>query len=1126
MTRRVALFHSLTQRFDRRVQLSTHWLRVRPAPHARARLEAYSLRVATQPHFVNWLRDPFENYLARLDLPEPVDHLTMTVEFVATLEPVNPFDFLVEPHAARYPFSYDAQLRKELAPYLSLPAAGALWREFSAQLDRREGYIVEHLGRVTRQVHERVSVAAPLSACPGVVDIEGVLASRSGTAWDCAWLLTLSLRALGMAARFTCGYRIFLSENPLELPDDAGLHAWSEVFLPGAGWVGLDPAAGLFTNEAYVPLASAPDPLRTLPWVGYREPCEEQVTTQFRVQRLEPRASDEPLGGAQWNDINAVGRHVDADLRAQGLALATGTSLCFVSSYAAAAPEWTTAALGQGKRALGEALLLRLRERLAPGGVIHVGQGEWFAGEPLPRWRLVCFGRSDGRPVWRDEGLLAATSMPARGAGMDVEQFACDLARRLGIAPQFVTPAYEDNLQQLWVNRRHGMVAAPLGQLRDPQRRQALAAALSAGASEHFEPLSNAEGRSPSAFQQTASGYVLPLRWDWERGGWTSGAWALRRGRLYLAAGQSPLGYRLPLESLPVGDAATLEPDPERCQFDARPPLADVHGELSARYSTVAAGGPPWEVADAPADGPGGAPRTALCVELRDGRLYVFMPPLSHLEHYLALLAAVEAAAASCNVAVLLEGYEPPEDHRLRRWVIEPDAGMLRVRLPLVGAWPELCVQVSALYEEAAALGLVGERIAGDGRRFAPGGGAPICLGAERPEQSPLLRRPELLRSLISYWQRHPSLSYFFAGRFVGPDCAAPRPDEGREDALYELGLGLERMPRGESVAPWMPDRLLRHLLANGAGDIRNAEIRIDELYGPDRAGQRLGRAEVRSFETPPHSRLALLQVLLMKTLVAYFGHFPVTGGARPWGEALHDRFMLPDVLWQDLQAVLEELRAAGYPLQAHWFEPLRKLRFPSLGCVQMQDIVLELNTAHEPWPVLAEEVTAAGVARFVDYAAERVQVRVSGLTPSRYVLSCNGRRVPLQALATRGEYVAGVRYKVWNPPATLHPTIAAVHSLVFDLIDTWTGTIVGGCTYFPPRPGEWGPTGTPAMAAEAIAEGEGQASSARRRNAGPSIPPWTTGGYFHPRGSDARYAAAPPEEPRSRFPYLLDLMS
>jgi uncharacterized protein (DUF2126 family) len=1097
---RVAITHRIEQHFTRQVRLPTHWLRLRPAPEQRAQITAFSLAVHAEPHFLNWVRDPFENYLGRLDFPEPIAEFGITLELIAELTPTNPFDFLAEPYAAEHPFEYPDQLKKELSPYLLTGAPGPGLSAWLAKVDRTSTTTVERLDALNRMVQE--AHALTTEPTPGAMDLEGFLELGKGSCWDLAWLLTVTLRHLGLAARFACGYRVLLADEPAEgssprFPDTVSLHTWSEAYIPGAGWVGLDPSMGTFVTESHIPLACAPEPQRVLPIVGDKAGAGETSpgtrSESLRVRRLTPARVSWPYTETQWVDIEALGGYLDNDLALQGLKPALAVSLSLVSGQDGISPEWSTQAIGASKRSLAESLSISLWKRLGPGGVPQLGQGEWFGGESHPRWRLGCFFRADGEPVWRNPERLSFGQRQAATIPDQAQQLAQSLARGLRVDPARVVAAHEDPLHELWRARSSAPLAAP-EDLRDPMRRRALAEAL-------------------SSVHRTPTGYVLPLSWDHARAGWVTGAWRFRRSGLYLAPGTASMGYRLPLDSLIDDEAGVFEAQIERSPFEARRSLPDFHAAVRARHERGLT--EPSTRDDHP-------PRTALCVEARAGGLFVFLPPVSHLEHYLELVAAVEVAAEALKVPVSLEGYPPPEDPRLRRVLLEPDAGVLRLHLPATNNWEELRGTLSAAYEEAWGLGLSTERVsADDGRRLPSGGGGRLTIGGASPSDSPFLTRPEILRSLVAYWQRHPCLSYLFAGSLIGPSGSAPRPDEGRDEILYELSIALEHLPSGASHQPWLPDRVLRHLLTDPAGNLKRAEIRVDQLYSPERASLRQGRVLINAFESAPEMRLGALQTLLVLALIGRFGRHPDSGELRRWGPALHDRFMLPDILLDDLRSVVGDLVAARYPFQLDWFEPLFELRFPVLGSVPIGPLTLKLRRAHEPWPLLAEEATGGGMARFIDASHERLQVTLSGAHPERYVLACNGHRVPLQDTPTHGSYVAGVRYKVSNPPATLHPTEWPVQALVFNVIDTWTGRAIGGCTYLPPQPQLWGPIGTPPQPPPT-----GEPREAPRVFPVPILSMQAMGksGRFLPRGSGLGPMTAPPKIDDEHFPYLLDL--
>jgi len=1028
----VAIEHRTLYRFDRLVRLAPHVVRLRPAPHCRTPILAYSLQVTPAGHFVNWQQDPFGNHLARFVFPEPARQLTVTVDLIADLTVINPFDFFVDEEAAHYPFRYDEGLALDLAPYLLVEDAGPLITEWTAGAAAEGQGIIDFLVALNRRLAG--DVAYTIRMDPGVQTPEDTLAKGIGSCRDSAWLLVQILRRLGIAARFASGYLVQLTPDipPADGPagpsaDFTDLHAWAEAYIPGAGWIGLDPTSGLLTGEGHIPLACTPSPSSAAPIAGSVDACETTFEFTNIVRRIEGDVRvTRPYSAEQWSRIDALGRTVDADLEAGDTRLTMGGEPTFVSMDDMEGAEWNTAADGPTKQKLATALARRLAAVFAPGGLIQHGQGKWYPGEPLPRWQIGVLWRADGRPCWSDPELLADPSVPGRATLAEVASLAAAIAVRLDIPDEYRVPAYEDTVHRLWAEAR-----LPAGSPPDltepdpldptlsvPDARARIIADLDAGRGE-------------------PRGYAIPLHRAAGQPFWSTGRWVLRRGALFLVPGDSPMGLRLPLDSL----TWTPPPaDPDRSPFEPRPALP------------VAS--PPAPVLPDDAR----PPITSLCVELRDGHAHVFLPPLTELEHALELIGVVEAAAEELGLAVVVEGYPPPSDPRLRHLVLTPDPGVIEVNIHPAASWSDLVERTTTLVAEARAVRLGTEKFALDGTHTGTGGGNHLTLGGPTAADSPLLRRPDLLRSLITYWQHHPSLSYLFSGRFVGPTSQSPRVDEGRAENLYELEIAfseMERLSEGrETVPPWLVDRLLRHLLVDVTGNTHRAEFCIDKLFSPDGERGRLGLVELRGFEMPPHPQMTLVQALLVRALVARFWSRPYTGEPVRWGSELHDRFLLPFWVAADITDVVEDLGRHGYHFDRSWLAPFLEFRFPPLGVLNLDALSLELRMAIEPWNVLGEEVTATTTARYVDSSVERIQVRVDGMTESRYLVACNGCTVPLQPTGTAGTFVAGVRYRAWQPPSALHPTIEVHAPLVFDVIDRWSGRAVGGCTYHITHPG------------------------------------------------------------------------
>lgn len=1057
MTIRVALHHKTAYHYDNPVQLAPHVFRLRPAAHSRTPVSAYSLKILPENHFISWQQDPFGNYLARVVFPEKSTILSIEVDLIAEMTVINPFDFFLEEYAENYPFAYPEQLRKELAPYLEVREQGPLFKAWLAEIDVGKKAIVDFLVYLNQRVNQTVNYSIRMEV--GVQTCEETLEKRLGSCRDSAWLLVQAMRNMGLAARFVSGYLVQLTADVKSLDGPSGtevdftdLHAWAEVYIPGAGWIGLDATSGLLAGEGHIPLACTADYVSAAPVTGgYTGKANIEFSFSNNVTRIheDPRVT-KPYSEQQWVEINALGQKIDVELEAGDVRLTMGGEPTFISIANMDAPEWNIDADGEEKRQLASQLVRRLRDSFAPGGLLYFGQGKWYPGEALPRWQLACFWRKDGKPVWRNRELLADENKDYGLNQTHAENFIRDLAKRLGLKGSHICAGYEDPLYYLLAEGLIPNNLNPLkSDLKDDLERKRLTKVLTGDLG-------------------APVGYLLPLHWSHQRNAWSSSAWEFRRGEMFLAPGDSAMGLRLPLSSLPWIEFEDRDHEHERSLYETVEPLEDIDSEVSRRYTKFTkenAHRNEMGVVDAEIDvetddedaepkDPEFTPHTALCVETRGGRLHVFLPPTNKLEHYLDIIASIEATASTLNIPVVIEGYQPPHDLRLIRLPVTPDPGVIEVNIHPAASWDALVNNTTILYEQARLTRLGSEKFMLDGRHTGTGGGNHVTLGGITPADSPILRRPDLLRSLITYWQHHPSLSYLFSGLFIGPTSQAPRVDEARNDSLYELEIAFQQMPDGDVPAPWLVDRLLRNLLVDMTGNTHRSEFCIDKLYAPGSDTGRLGLLELRAFEMPPHAHMSLVQILLLRALVARFWKEPYKKPLVRWGTQLHDRFMLPHFITRDIEDVAQDLQSAGYAFSKDWFAPFIEFRFPRCGTLEIEDLQLELRTAIEPWHVLGEEITSGGTARYVDSSVERMQVKLTGITGERYVITCNGRRLPLRDTGTQGEMVAGVRYRAWNPPSALHPSIGVQAPLVFDVIDTWNGRSVGGCTYHVTHPG------------------------------------------------------------------------
>ncbi len=1098
----VAVEHRTTYRYDQPVILGPQVVRLRPAAHCRTPILSYSLQVGPEPHFVNWQQDPVGNHIARLVFPEPVTEFSVTVDLVADMTVINPFDFFVEEQAEQFPFAYDEQLAKELAPYLKVHKPSPALKRWVKANTPKGLRTIDTLVELNRRVHEAVDYSVRME--PGVQTPEVTLERAIGSCRDSAWLLVQALRRLGIAARFASGYLVQLAPDrePVEGPagpavDFTDLHAWAEAYVPGAGWVGLDATSGLLTGEGHIPLACTADPASAAPIAGAID-APDDLETEFDFANIvtrihEPPRVTRPYSDEQWERIMHLGDAVDLRLRASDVRLTMGGEPTFVSATDMDAAEWNTDADGPTKYGLAAQLADRLATRFAPGALIRHAQGKWYPGEPWPRWGIHIHWRADGERLWQDRALLADPSTPGDATLAQTEQLAQAIAAGLQLEDDWLVPGYEDRLERLLREAR--LPGGDPPELEepdedDPRLREA------AGRAALIAELDGDLGRP--------TGWALPLHRADGEATWRTGAWHLRRGRLVLLPGEAPMGFRLPLDALRW---VAPHPDPEPTRFVTRPPLADPH---QAEFAPAI---PVVQTATMPAperatdDGP---PPTALCVELRDGHPRVFLPPLTDAAHTVELIGIVERAAAQIGVPIVVEGYPPSGDARLRSLSVTPDPGVIEVNIHPSATWDELVERAEGLDDDARHLGLGTEKFELDGLHSGTGGGSHLTLGGRTPADSPFLRRPDLLRSMVTYWQHHPALSYLFSGRFIGPTSQAPRVDEARHENLYELEIAFAEMDRLAELGPppaWQVDRLLRNLLTDLTGNTHRAEFCIDKLYDPGSESGRLGVVELRGFEMPPHPQMSLVQALLVRALVARLWTDPYRHDLVRWGTELHDKFLLPWWVAHDMHDVVADLRRNGIRFEAEWLDPFLEFRFPLVGETVVDGVRMELRMAVEPWLTLGEESMAGGMARYVDSSVERLQLRVDEYVEGRHIVLCEGHPVPLQPTGTPGTYVAGIRYRAWQPWSALHPTIGIHSPLVFDLVDRWSGRSLGGCTYHVVHPGGRSYDRFPVNANEAEARRSSRFEAAGHTPGPIDVPPTADRLGEYPRTLDLRRA-------------------
>lgn len=1038
MTTTISLRHRTEYRYDRRVALGPQLIRLRPAPHTRVPIGHYGLRIEPAEHFCNWQQDPHGNWLARVVFPEPTDHLVIEVGVTAELLTINPFDFFLEPHAEMVPFAYGDALTRQLAPYLRCSATGPRFEALLAEIPRDPAQTVAFLVELNQKLQRRISYVMRME--PGVKTPEETLTDGNGSCRDTALLFVELLRRLGIAARFVSGYlvQLVVDRKPIDGPegpsaDFTDLHAWTEAYLPGAGWVGLDPTSGLFAGEGHIPLAATPEPADAAPVSGgftFTKEDDDEVDVRFhfemqidRVRETPPVARD--YSREEWTAIDGLGTRIDARIEAAGLSLTMGGEPTFISETDLDGDEWNRTALGPTKLEKAGALAERLLDAFGRGGLIHVGQGKWYPGESLPRWAITVGWRADGVPLWSDPKLLANANDASQYGLEEAHRFAVELSHRLGLGSDCLRPAYEDPFYYAWRESRLPVDVDPFdSKLDDEEERARLVRVFSRGLG-------------------APVGWILPL--SVENGCFRTGTWRIRDSRLKLIPGDSPMGFRLPIDSL-----AFVAPE-DRTMHRTHDPMT-VPPELPNAQAMRAI----LErcAAEKATDSPPSSLRTALCLEPRDGMLHVFLPPVPSFDDFVLLVRAIETTANALALPVRLEGYLPPSDPRFTQLQITPDPGVIEVNVHPAANFAELSSITRTVYAEAAQVRLGAEKFLLDGRHIGTGGGHHLVLGGPTPSASPFLRRPELLASFAAYFQCHPSLSYLFSGMFVGPTSQHPRVDEARTESRWELETAIAHTPVGEGGFPWLVDRLFRNVLVDMTGNGHRTEISIDKLYSPDGPSGRRGLVELRAFEMQPHPAMSLTMQLLVRALFARFVEDPFRGPLARWSSELHDRFMLPHFVWSDFLDVLDDLREHDLRLDPRWFERHLEYRFPTYGKVRDREVTMELRMALEPWHVLGEEPGAAGAVRYVDSSVERLQVALEGATPGRHEVLCNGRPMPLHDTGTPGRLVAGVRFRAWQPPNCLHPTIPVQAPLVFELVDLHRRRAVAGCTYHVGHPG------------------------------------------------------------------------
>lgn len=1036
----IALTHETTYEYDRSVQLTDHTIRLRPAPYCKLPIKAYSLAITPNKHYINWQHDPLGNHIANVNFFEQAKSLKITVDLIVDKISINPFDFFIEKESLTLPVKYKSVTQKILQPYLSHKYCNQLEHWFYDNEPNTQNTL-DYLVHINNAVQN--NFVYKLRFEPGTQTPQETLSLGSGSCRDLAWFQCVLLRQLGFATRFVSGYLLQLidaDENPNVDQDTLELHAWCEVFIPGAGWIGFDATSGLLAADNHIPLCAAADPSEAAAISGDVTASNSLLNYKMSLRRLStPSVSNNaPLNSDQWQHVNQVAEQIDKHLAAKQMNLTIGGEPTYVHKNDLDDPQWQTAALGDKKLQLGIAVNHDLQKIFAPNGISIKTQGKWYPNEVLPRWACHTFWRKDHEPLWADHSLLKANNDKPHSL-LDAKQLLHTIAGFLKINLECIKPIYEDAVYQLWL-------VGKLGKNID--------------LSQHKLTTHDNQSLSKTLYDNNlseATGYCLPLAWDIDEKKWFTCDWQTNSDYITALPGESSLGHRLPLDKLAAHFDDVYRDSPEKSSFDPDQMLAK-HDEIISHVQNKASDGKTINKFI----------RCGLCIEIRNNSLFVFIPPIKPLSAYCELLAAIEISAKELKLNISLEGYSPTCENKLNSFSVTPDPGVLEINIQPANNWQEMVSIHHILSEVTSKHGLISHKFSLDGRKISTGGGCHITLGGPTPEESPFLKKPEILQSMLTFWQHHPSLSYLFSGLFVGPTSQAPRIDEARHDALYELELAFISLPQGDVENFWLSDRLLRHLLVDVTGNTHRSEFCIDKLFSPDHERGRLGLIELRAFEMQIHPQLNCLQFLLVKTLATIFNDDPYKQNFHRWSTELHDRFMLPHFIWNDFSKVIKHIKHAGFNFNLDWFQPLFNFRFPIIGTAAIQDVQLELRHALEPWPALGEESQNGHTSRLVDSTLERIQLTCTGLNPEKYAITCNGIQVPLKKTSTQGVTVAGIRFKAWNFNNCLHPNISAIPKLVFDVIDKQLKRSVGGCQYFNQHPGGKNPEQLPINQREA----------------------------------------------------------